>query len=95
MIKVGYPVYSVLPSPEQPYPGIIRASRGANPTNAPGNRETAPLQLNATPRVKHPAINVEPWSRFYAQAREEPRTARPKSRKNKIRRERNEKRRAR
>lgn len=82
MIKVGYSTLSILPSDNMPDPGVIRAPRGTNPVNATqaGHRETAPLAAGATPRVMHPALNNESWSRSYAQSRSEPKMARPKSR---------------
>jgi len=84
MIRIGYATASIIPSADMPPPGIIRGKRGANPTNATesGHREAAPLSGSATPRVKHPAINVEPWSSSYAQNRSEPKTARTKGKRN-------------
>jgi hypothetical protein len=84
MIKVNYAVASQVPSEDMPAAGITRGKRGANPTNSTesGHRETAPLAGSATPRVKHPAINVEPWSTSYAQDRTEPKTARAKGKRN-------------
>lgn len=92
MIRTTYPTYSVVQSEDMAAPGIIRAERGANPVNTPGNRETAPLELSATPRTKHPKLNREPWTTSYAQSRDEPKTARPKSRYRRSKRTRQEKR---
>lgn len=94
MIKVSYPVISVLPSENMPDPGIPRQMRGANPVNATsqGKRETAPLEAMAPPRVKHPKLNTEGWYTSYAQARTEPSMSRPKSRYNRNKRTRNDKR---
>jgi hypothetical protein len=94
VIKVNYAMVSTLPSDEFPAPGIIRTPRGANPVNATqtGHRETAPISANATPRVKNPAINVEPWSTSYAQSRSEPKMARKKSGWNRAKRKNKERR---
>ena len=92
MIRTTYPVFSVVHSEDLAAPGIIRAGLGANPVNAPGNRETAPLELSATPRTKHPKLNHEPWATSYAQSRSESKTARPKSRYRRAKRTRQEKR---
>lgn len=77
-----HPVISVIPSDDMPAPGIIRAPRGANPVNSGtgGTRETLPLEYSANPRMKHPKLNKDPWPVSYAQARTEPRMARPKAR---------------
>lgn len=77
-----HPVISVIPSDDMPAPGIIRAPRGANPVNSGtgGKRETLPFEYSASPRVKHPKLNKDSWSMSYAQARTEPRMARPKAR---------------
>lgn len=94
MIKVPYQMYSVLPSEELQAPGVIRQERGANPVNTSktGHRETAPLEAMATPRVKHPKLNREPWSTTYAQSRSEGMTERPKSRYRRQRRQTSERR---
>lgn len=84
MIGLKYSTASMLPSEDMPAPGIYRGKRGANPTNSTesGHRETAPLAGSATPRVQHPALNSAPWSTSYAQPRSEPKTARPKGKRN-------------
>jgi len=78
MVKT-YPTYSVVPSKSIADPEIQRAPNGANPVNAPGNRETAPLAAGAPPRVKHPKLNAEPWSVTYGQARSQPKSTTAKS----------------
>ena len=94
MIRKTYPTYSVVPSEELQAPGIIRQQRGANPVNTSdsGHRETAPLEAMATPRVKHPKLNREPWSTTYAQSRHEGKTQRPKTRYRRQRRQQRERR---
>jgi hypothetical protein len=83
--KVNYATASIIPSEDMPPAGIYRGKRGANPTNTSESgttRETAPLSGSATPRVQHPALNSKPWSTSYAQQRSEPKTARPKGKRN-------------
>lgn len=92
MIVVKYPTASALPSSSTPDPGVIRAPLGANPVNAPGHRETAPLSASATPRVMHPALNNESWAISYGQARTEPRMERRKGKVRSRKRRYNEKR---
>jgi hypothetical protein len=87
-VKVNQATASQIPSDALPPPGVKRGKRGANPVNATasGHRETAPLSKGATPRVMHPALNGEPWSRTYAQSREQPRGAGNKAKRNSNRR---------
>lgn len=51
--------------------GLARYSGPANPVGnlAGPTRETAPLAVNASPRVQHPKLNTKPWSTSYAQHR--------------------------
>lgn len=95
MKVIKHPVISELPSADLAAPGIIRTPRGANPVNAgnAGHRETRPMQPMANPRVKHPKLNKESWVTSYAQARTEPRMARPKARTARSRRQARDKRR--
>lgn len=91
-VKVNGSVTSVLPTEELPAPGVIRAVRGSNPVNASPKiaREMAPMEDMATARVKHPKLNGTGWNTEYAQARDEPKTARPKSKYNARKRRTNE-----